>query len=78
MIKRVVGALFAKPKATYCMIRVTDNANFVVRMLTPEACAWAEQFLGEPLPNGDRIVSGAVVLVIAGDAVARGYLVRFV
>ena len=54
------------------------GATFVVRAVTPEARAWARKFVAEPLPNGDRLVSGAIVLAIAADAVARGYLVRFV
>ena len=78
MIKRVLRRLFVKRRSTYFEIESTDNATFVVRALTPEARAWARKFVAEPLPNGDRLVSGAIVLAIAADAVARGYLVRFV
>ena len=69
---------FVKRRSTSFEIESTDSATFVVRALTPEARAWARKFVAEPLPNGDRLVSGAIVLAIAADAVARGYLVRFV
>ena len=79
MIKRVLRALFTQPeKPTGFEIRITANANFIVRTLTSEASAWAERFLGDPLPNGDRIVSGAIVTAIATVAIKRGYQVRFV
>jgi len=32
----------------------------------------------DPLHNGDRLVSGAIVAAIAAEAMAHGYLVRFV
>ena len=80
VVKGVLRALFTtKPqKPTYFEIQSTYNASFVLRTLTPEARAWSEKFLGEPLANGDRLVSGAIVAAIAAEAIQRGYLVRFV
>jgi len=78
-INRVLRALFTTPeKPTYFEITATDEASFVLRTLTPEASAWAERFLAEPLPNGDRLVSGLIVAAIAADAIKRSYRVRFV
>jgi hypothetical protein len=78
MIKRAMRALFTKSqKPTYFEILSTDKASFVLRTLTPEARVWAEKFLAEPLPNGDRLVSGAIVAAIAAEAMDRGYLIRF-
>ena len=62
----------------YFEIQRTDKAGFVLRTLTPEAREWSEKFLAEPLPNGDRLVSGAIVAIIAAEAIRRGCLVRFV
>jgi hypothetical protein len=70
--------LFTKQRLTHFEIESTDDANFVLRTLTPEAHAWSEKFLAEPLPNGDRIVSSAIVAAVAAEAIERGYLVRFV
>jgi hypothetical protein len=79
VINRVLRGLFTNPeRPTYFEIKVTDDASFVLRMLTPEASAWAERFLAEPLPNGDRLVSGFIVAAIAADAIERSYRVRFV
>jgi hypothetical protein len=79
VIKRVLHALLSKPeKPTYCEIQLTDKAGFVLRTLTPQAREWSEKFLAEPLPNGDRLVSGAIVATIAAEAIKRGCLVRFV
>ena|SRR5215471_15533081 len=79
VVERVLRPLCTKrEKPTYFEIQFTCNASFVLRALTPEARAWSEKFLGEPLPNGDRLVSGAIVAAIAAEAIERGYLVRFV
>ncbi len=79
VVKGVLRALFTKPeKPTYFEIQSTYNASFVLRTLTPKARVWSEKFLGEPLPNGDRLVSSAIVAAIAAEAIERGYLVRFV
>jgi hypothetical protein len=78
-MRRFVCALFCKSqKTTHFEIQSTSNAGFVLRTLTPEARAWSEKFLAEALPNGDRLVSSAIVTVVAADAIERGYLVRFV
>lgn len=78
MISASLRVLFTKSeKPTYFEILSTDNASFVLRTLTPEARVWSEKFLAEPLPNGERFVSGAIVAAIAAEAVERGYLVRF-
>jgi hypothetical protein len=77
VIKRVLRAMFHTDKPTYFEIRLSDSGSFVLRTPTPEACAWAEKFLAEPLPSGERLVSGAIVAAIAADAIERGYLVRF-
>ena len=72
-------ALLSKPeKPTYFEIQRTDKAGFVLRTLTPEAREWSEKFLAEPVPNGDRLVSGAIDAIIAAEAIRRGCLVRFV
>ena len=77
--ERILRGLFAKQRLTHFEIESTDDANFVLRTLTPEAHAWSEKFLAEPpLPNGDRIVSSAIVAAVAAEAIERGYLVRFV
>jgi hypothetical protein len=77
--KRGLRALFTKlERPTYFEIQLTDNASFVLRTLTPEARAWAEKFLAEPVANGDRLVSSAIVAAIAAEAIKRGYLLRFV
>ena len=79
VINRVLRALFTnREKPTYFEIKATDDASFVLRTLTPEASAWAERFLAEPRPNGDRRVSGLIVAAIAADAIQRSYRVRFV
>ena len=79
VIKRVLHALLSKPeKPTNFEIQLTDKDGFVLRTLTPEAREWSEKFLAEPLPNGDRLVSGAIVAIIAAEAIRRGCLVRFV
>ncbi len=79
VIKRVLQALLSKPeKPTYFEIQLTDKDGFVLRTLTPEAREWSEKFLAEPLANGDRLVSGAIVATIAAEAIKRGCLVRFV
>jgi hypothetical protein len=78
VIKRVLHALLSKPeKPTNFEIQLTDKDGFVLRTLTPEAREWSEKFLAEPLPNGDRLVSGAIVATIAAEAIKRGCLVRF-
>ena len=78
MIKRVLHALLSKPeKPTNFEIQLTDKDGFVLRTLTPEAREWSEKFLAEPRPNGDRLVSGAIVATIAAEAIKRGCLVRF-
>jgi hypothetical protein len=78
MIQRALRALFTKAeKPTYFEIQLTDSGSFVARALTPEGHAWADKLLAEPLPNGDRLVSGAIVAAIAAEAMAHGYLVRF-
>jgi len=78
MIERILRRLFTKQRRTHFEIELTDDANFVLRALTPEAHAWSEEFLAEPLPNGDRVVSSAIVAAVAAEAIERGYLVRFV
>ena len=79
VIKRVLHALLSKPeKPTNFEIQLTDKDGFVLRTLTPEAYEWSEKFLAEPLPNGDRIVSSAIIAAVAAEAIERGYLVRFV
>jgi hypothetical protein len=79
VIKRVLHALLSKSeKPTYFEIQLTDKDGFVLRTLTPEASEWSEKFLAEPLPNGDRLVSGAIVATVAAEAIKRGCLVRFV
>lgn len=78
MIERILHALLSKPeKPTDFEIELTDKASFVLRTLTPEARGWSGKFLAEPRPNGDRLVSGAVVATIAAEAIKRGCLVRF-
>jgi len=47
------------------------------RITTLDGAQW-RKFLGDPLPNGDRVVSGAIVTAIATVAIKRGYHVRFV
>jgi len=77
-IQRARRALFSKRrKLTYFEIQPRDSASFILRTLTPEARVWSEKFLAEPLPNGDRLVSGAIVAAIAAEALKRGYIVRF-
>ena len=79
VIKRALRALFTeREKPTYFEIQLTDNASFLLRPLTPEARAWCEKFLAEPVANGDRLVSSAIVTAIAAEAIKCGYLVRFV
>jgi hypothetical protein len=78
VIERILRGLFTKPRLTHFEIESTDDTNFVLRTLTPEAHTWSERFLAEPLPNGDRIVSSAIVAAVAAEAVKRDYLVRFV
>jgi hypothetical protein len=79
VIERVLRPLLTKPeKPTYFEVQSTYNASFALRALTPEARAWSEKFLAEPLPSGDRLVSSAIVTAIAAEAIERGYLVRFV
>jgi hypothetical protein len=78
VIERILRGLFTKQRLTHFEIESTDDTNFVLRTLTPEAHAWSEKFLAEPLPNGDRIVSSAIVAAVAAEAIERGYLVRFV
>jgi hypothetical protein len=77
--KRLVRALVPRPeKPTHFEIQSTHNACFVLKTLSPEARAWSEKYLAEPLPNGDRLVSSAIVTAIAADAIEHGYRVRFV
>jgi len=79
MINQVRRALFTKPKkSTRFEIRATAGTRFVLRTLTPYGSAWAQEFLGEPTAHGDRLVSGAIVVAIAADAMKRGYLLRFI
>jgi len=78
VIERILRGLFTTQRLTHFEIESTDDANFVLRTLTPEAHAWSEKFLAEPLPNGDRIVSSAIIAAVAAEAIERGYLVRFV
>ena len=79
VVERVLRSLFRKrEKPTYFEIQSTYNQSFVLRTLTPEAHAWSEKFLAEPLPGGERLVSSAIVAAIAAEAIERGYLVRFV
>ena len=78
VIKRILRGLFPKQRLTYFEIESTDGSNFLLRTLTPEAQEWSEKFLAEPRPNGDRIVSGAIVAAVAAEAIQRGYLVQFV
>jgi hypothetical protein len=79
VVERVLRLLFKKrEKPTYFEIQSTYHQSFVLRTLTPEAHAWSEKFLAEPLPGGERLVSSAIVAAIAAEAVERGYLVRFV
>ena len=79
VIKRALRALFTeREKPTYFEIQLTDNACFLLRPLTFEARAWSEKVLAEPVANGDRLVSSAIVTAIAAEAIKRGYLVRFV
>jgi hypothetical protein len=78
VIKRILRGLFCKQPLTYFEIESTDDGNFVLRTLTPEAQEWCAKFLAEPRPNGDRIVSSAIVAAVAADAMKRGYLVQFV
>ena len=79
VVERILPSLFTKrEKPTYFEVHSTYNASFVLRTLTPEARVWSEKFLAEPLPNGDRLVSSAIVTAIAAEAIERGYLVRFV
>jgi hypothetical protein len=78
VIIRILRGLFTRQRLTHFEIESTHHANFVLRTLTPEAQAWSEKFLAEPLPNGDRIVSSALVSAVAAEAIKRGYLVRFV
>jgi hypothetical protein len=66
-------------KPTFFEIEYTDNAGCILRALTPEARAWAEKFLDESrLPNGDYLVSRAIVGGVIAGASKRGYLVRMV
>jgi hypothetical protein len=79
VIKRALRALFTeREKLTYFEIQLTDNASFLLRPLTFEASSWCEKFLAEPVANGDRLVSSAIVTASAAEAIKRGYLVRFV
>ena len=78
VIERILRGLFTKQRLTHFEIESTDNKNFVLRTLTPEARAWSEKFLADPVANGDRLVSSAIVTAIAAEAIKRGYLVRFV
>jgi hypothetical protein len=79
VIKRILRGLFPKQRLTYFEIESTDDdGNFVLRALTPEARQWSAKFLAEPRPNGDRIVSSAIVAAVAAEAIKRGYLVHFV
>jgi hypothetical protein len=66
-------------KRTFFEIEYTDNAGYILRTLTPEARAWAENFLHESrLPNGEYLVSRAIVGDMIAGASKRGYLVRMV
>ena len=78
VIKCILRGLSPKQRLTYFEIESTDDGNFVLRTLTPEAQEWSAKFLAEPRPNGDRIVSSAIVLAVAAEAIKRGYLVQFV
>ena len=63
---------------TFFEIESTDNAGSVLRPLTPEARAWAAEFLAEMRIDGDDyLVSRAVIGIIFAAAPDRGYLVRF-
>ena len=79
-IKRLLRAVFTKPeRPTYFEIELTDNAGIVLRALTPEAKAWAEEWLVESRrPNGDYLASRALVNAIMSHAPECGWLVRFV
>jgi len=79
VIQRILRGLFPKRRRlTYFEIESTDDGHFVLRTLTPEAQEWSAKFLAEPRPNGDRIVSSAIVAAVAAEAIKRGYLVKFV
>ena len=79
MIKRALRALFTeREKPTYFEIQLTDNASFLLRPLTPEARAWCEKFLAEPVAMGTRASAAPSFTAIAAEAIKCGYLVRFV
>jgi hypothetical protein len=66
-------------RPTFFEIEYTDNGGYVLRALTPEARAWAEKFLHDSrLPDGNYLVSRAIVGGVIARAKDRGYVVRMV
>ena len=70
--------LFTKQRLPHFEIESTDDAELCPSHADTRGARVVRKILAEPLANGDRIVSSAIVAAVAAEAIERGYLVRFV